>query len=75
MAERDEYPSRNGESIARIDERTKLLELGFREVREDLATNYVTRDQFDPVRNIVYSLVGTILLSTFVAILALVIKS
>lgn len=44
-------------------------------LRSDIGSNYVTKDAFTPVRNIVYGLVATILLSFIAAVIALVIKT
>lgn len=42
-------------------------------LREDISQNYVTKDAFEPVRNVVYGLVGLILISVVGALIALVI--
>lgn len=59
------------ERFARLEERTRALEQRMDRSDEDS----VTKDQFEPVRMVVYSLVGTILLSTIAAVLALVMRS
>lgn len=45
-----------------------------KEIKYSLQQNYVTKDQFDPVRKIVYGLVGLILVAVVGALLALVVK-
>lgn len=45
-----------------------------KEIKTSVQSNYVTKDQFDPVRRLVYGLVTVILSSVVVAVLALVIK-
>ncbi len=43
-------------------------------IDERLEKDYVTQDQFEPIKKIVYGLVGTILMAVVGAIVALVIK-
>lgn len=43
-------------------------------INDKLEHDYVTQDQFDPVRKIVYGLVGTILLAVISAILAITLR-
>lgn len=42
-------------------------------IEGNLESNYVTIDQFTPVKNIVYGLVGLILSTVFVALIGLII--
>lgn len=44
------------------------------EIKEKLERDYVTRQEFNPVKNVVYGMVGTMLLAVLGAIVALVIK-
>jgi len=44
-------------------------------LREDIAEKYVTKDAFEPVRNIVYGLVAVVLLAVAGAIVALVVHA
>lgn len=44
-----------------------------KDIKETVGATYVTKDQFEPIRNIVYGLVGLILTAVIVAILSLVI--
>ena len=60
----------DNELLTRIDERTLQL---IKDIHE-LKTNYVTKTEFFPIKNIVYGMVGTILLSVIVALIALVVK-
>lgn len=41
-------------------------------MRSNLASNFVTRNEFNPVRNLVYGAVGVILFSVFGALIALI---
>jgi ABC-type phosphate transport system permease subunit len=43
-------------------------------IENRLDYNYVTKEAFDPVKKLVYGLVGLILISVVVALLALVLK-
>lgn len=45
------------------------------EIKNKMENNYVTRDEFTPVRNIVYGMAGLILIGFVGAIISLVIKS
>ena len=44
-----------------------------RDIKEKLEKNYVTQDQFEPVKKIVYGLVGLILVAVVGALIGLVI--
>lgn len=49
------------------------LQRSFDSLSKDLKENYTTKDQFDPIKRIVYGAVGTILVSFLLAIIGLVI--
>lgn len=55
--------------LARIDERT----LQMQKALDDIAKKYVTREEFEPVRKIVYAGAGIILASVFGALVTLVV--
>lgn len=59
--------------IARIDERTVRMAQDMADVKTTLQQDYVTQDQFEPVKKLVYGLVSLILITVVGAILALVI--
>jgi len=61
--------------LARIDERTKNLEKELKEISEKLDKDYVSRDEFAPIKKIVYGMVGVILLAAAVAMVNLVITT
>lgn len=44
-------------------------------LRTDISSNYVTKDAFTPVRNLVYGMVAMILVGFLGAVIALVMKS
>lgn len=58
--------------IARIDERSKSI-LDRITIYEQQLESYVTKDEFSPVRNIVYGATGLILVGVLTAVLTLVI--
>jgi len=60
--------------VARIDERTRRMAEDMCELKEMLDETYVTQDQFEPIRRVVYGLVGLALTSVVVAVLAVVLK-
>lgn len=60
--------------LAVIFERTKTIQEKVVNIEYKLEKDYVTQDQFDPIRRLVYGLVSLILVSVVVAILALVIQ-
>ncbi len=41
---------------------------------EPVVNNYVNKDEFDPVKRLVYGVVGLVLMAVFTALVALVIK-
>ena len=46
---------------------------GFAELREEIAGGYVKKAEFEPVKSLVYGLVGLVLVTVFGAILKVVI--
>jgi len=59
-------------ALARIDERTRATNEAIERIERRLNKDFVTKDEFNPVRNVVYGLVGFILLSVAAAGVALV---
>lgn len=55
--------------IVRIDERTKLIQEELKELR----TSVVSRAEFNPVKVLVYGIVGLILSAVFAALVAQVV--
>jgi hypothetical protein len=53
----------------------KYIQRDIAKINEKLDDTYVTKDQFEPVRNIVYGLVALILIGVVGALLALVISN
>lgn len=48
------------------------IESGFDELRKELKSEYVTKAEFEPVKRVVYGLIGIILVAVVGAIVALV---
>ena len=71
----------NGRLLARIDERTKAIRHELKQLREDMGEHektaretYVTRDEFKPIRNVIYGLIGLTLSSVASAVLLVVLR-
>jgi len=64
-----EEPKTSGELLIRIDERTKILI----EDMNSLKMNYVRKEEFQPVRNIVYGMMGLIAVAVVGALIRLVV--
>lgn len=61
--------------IARVDERTARMEEDIRAIRAELRHHYVTRDQFAPVRAVVFGFAGLVLVMVSTALVSAVIAS
>ena len=59
--------------LARIDERTIATDRVVQEIKVLVTTNYVTQQEFKPVRALVYGAVGLMLTGIIGAIIALVV--
>jgi hypothetical protein len=60
--------------LARIDERTRSMTDKITHIEKTLEDNYVTQKEFAPVRSVVFGMVGVILLSMLVAVIALIVR-
>ncbi len=67
-------PKTSQENIAVILSKVTRIEEDIKDVNDKLESNYVTQDQFEPVKNIVYGMVASILLAVVGAIIALVLR-
>ncbi|MEK6883962.1 MAG: hypothetical protein AABY22_30310 [Nanoarchaeota archaeon] len=73
--ESDKIEEYNGKNLlARIDERTEKLANDIEEIKLKLEKHYVLKEEFDPIKNLVYGGVGLILIGVLGAILMLIIK-
>lgn len=61
-------------SVAVILSEMTTVKADVKDIKEKLEKDYVTQDQFTPVKNIAYGLVSTILLAVIGALTALVLK-
>ena len=61
--------------LIRIDERTKLINSEVNSLKNTISKEYVTHNEFKPVRSIVYGMVAFVLFGILGAVMALVIKS
>ncbi len=52
----------------------EFIKINVSEMKDKMEKDYVTQDEFKPVKNIVYGLVGLILTSVVGALIALVLK-
>jgi hypothetical protein len=58
----------------RMEATLERIESDIKEIQAKLDSHYVTQSEFAPVKNIVYGLVGSILLAVLASIVALVVK-
>lgn len=65
------HPEKWEELLIRVDERTKLII----EEMKTLKNSYVRKEEFEPVKRLVYGLVGLILISVVGSIIALVLRT
>jgi len=63
-----------GIDIAVIANKVDNIDRTVRDIQGKLEKDYVTQDEFTPVKNIVYGMVGTVLLAVIGALIALVIN-
>ena len=62
------------ELLAVLDERTGQIASDVQEIKVDLAAHFVRRDEFMPVRHVVYGMVGLILAAVAGALVMLVVR-
>ena len=68
----ESIPDNLGATLARMDEKMSGINTSVTDIVEALKRGYVTVSEFDPVKKIVYGLVGAVLLGVMGAILGLV---
>lgn len=64
----------NGVLLIRIDERTQRLENDVKEIKGELSSKFVTKEEFGPVKNIAYAVVTIICIAVIGALVSLVVK-
>ena len=57
-----------------IDTKLNFIMQSVKDIKQDLEKNYVTRMEFDPVKKVIYGLIGIILVAVVGAVIALVVK-
>lgn len=62
------------ETLYRIDERTLTLARDFKQLKESVESSYVTQLEFEPIKRLMYGMVGIALTSVILAVLAIVLK-
>jgi hypothetical protein len=60
--------------IAVLQNDISHIQTDIKEIKEKLENRYITKDEFDPVKKIVYGLVGVILVAVVGALIAIVVK-
>ncbi len=60
-------------SIAVMANQVSNIQSDVRDIKGRLEKDYVTQDQFDPIKRLVYGVVGLVLASVVLAVLALII--
>ena len=61
-------------TLGEIGRSVKRIESSMEELRRELRDDYITRNEFQPVKTLVYGLVGLVLTAVVVALVALVVK-
>ena len=74
MARTKALRSEDQTEIALIAQDIKYIKDDVQEIKGKLEKNYITREEFDPIKKIVYGIVGLVLTGVLGALLALVIR-
>ena len=61
-------------SLALIEQSLEFIKKDVKQIKDELDGKYVTQNQFEPVKKVVYGLVSLTLISVVGAILALALK-
>lgn len=61
--------------ISVIETKLDFIQRDISDIKKRLDDNYVTKQEFDPVKRIVYGLVTLVLTAVVVALIALVVRS
>lgn len=72
MTKKEEQSDRT--DLAVIKEQVSTIRGDVKDIKTKLELDYVTKDQFEPIKRLVYGLVGLILTAVVVAILSLILK-
>jgi len=63
----------NGTTLALISKDVDYIKRDVMEIKAKLEADYVTREEYEPIKKIVYGMVSIILTAVFVALVGLVI--
>lgn len=75
MAKKKDLPAENDEtSIALIAKDIEYIKTDVKDIKDKLESHYVTTEEFDPIKKIVYGIVALVLTGVVGALLALVIR-
>lgn len=66
--------SQSNELLARIDERTKSMGKAVEDIKTMVTSNYVTQQEFKPIKTLVFGAVAIMLIAIVGAIVALVVR-
>lgn len=66
--------AKDNEAIAVIANDMSYVKRDIAEIKETVAHGYVTKDEFEPIKRLVYGLVGLILVGVVGALLSLVVR-
>ncbi len=75
MTTRANQQPTDGALLARIDERTAQLQRDMESIKALIESRYVTKNEFTPVKTVVYGLVAAVMTGVFGALLTLVLRS
>ena len=67
-------PQDDHDLLIRIATNTERMAKDIEDMRTDLEANYVTKSEFAPVRNIAFTIVGTVGVAVMLALLAVIIQ-
>ena len=70
----EQTEERRAISFEVIDTKLNFIMQSVKDIKQDLEKNYVTRMEFEPVKKVIYGLVGIILVAVVGAVIALVVK-
>jgi hypothetical protein len=68
-------PRTNEERLATIEERTKSILYDIKEIKHDMDNRYVSKEEFEPIKMLVYGLVGMIMSSVIMGLILLLVNS
>ena len=63
----------NTELLIRIDERTGRLQAELKQLGDKISTYYVRKEEFEPIKRLIFGLVAVVLMAIVAAVLRIVI--